>query len=418
MNCFKKTLAVVAVMLVSFALISGCKKGIDGNASIEFWEQDGADQQAVLDELIAEFQKKYPNIAVKRVHHETEELRKNFTSAAIGGQGPDVVLGPNDNLGVFVPGNLIVPATEVMGDDFFKDFDGAALEASRYNGIQYMVPDRNGNELCLLYNKKLVQKAPKTWDEMIQMAEKLKKEGKVQYAVTFNQTEPFFTIPMLGAFGGKVFDDAFSSKAKPTLNTPEVKEWFIWLKKIHSEGQIPKEADYDVSSNLFQEGKVAFLINGPWSFVNYIESYSMDIGLAAIPQVNGKWPMPYTAVKGYTVSRTAVADPKKKEASRLFIEWVTNQDSQIRMMDTHKQLPTLKSALKDKAVTDDPMIAGQKDSLQHGTPMPVITQMRAVWDAIKPVQQELFSGKIKPEDAPAKMQKRAEDGIKALGIKN
>lgn len=418
MNCFKKTLAVVAVMLVSFALISGCKKGIDGNASIEFWEQDGADQQAVLDELIAEFQKKYPNIAVKRVHHETEELRKNFTSAAIGGQGPDVVLGPNDNLGVFVPGNLIVPATEVMGDDFFKDFDGAALEAARYNGIQYMVPDRNGNELCLLYNKKLVQKAPKTWEEMIEMAEKLKKEGKVQYAVTFNQTEPFFTIPMLGAFGGKVFDDAFSSKAKPTLNTPEVKAWFQWLDKIHKDGQIPKEADYDVSSNLFQEGKVAFLINGPWSFVNYVESYSMDIGIAAIPQVNGKWPMPYTAVKGYTISRTAVADPKKKEAARLFVEWVTNHDSQIRMMDTHKQLPTLKSALKDKAVTDDPMISGQKDSLQHGTPMPVLTQMRAVWDAIKPVQQELFAGKIKPEDAPAKMQKRAEDGIKALGIKN
>ena len=418
MNCFKKTLTVVAVMLVSFALISGCKKGIDGNASIEFWEQVGADQQAVPADLLADFQKKYPNIAVKRVHHETEELRKNFTSAAIGGQGPDVVLGPNDNLGVFVPGNLIVPATEVMGDDFFKDFDGAALEASKYNGVQYMVPDRNGNELCLLYNKKLVQKAPKTWEEMIEMAEKLKKEGKVQYAVTFNQTEPFFSVPMLGAFGGKVFDDAFSSKAKPTLNTPEVKAWFTWLKKIHSEGQIPKEADYDVSSNLFQEGKVAFLINGPWSFVNYIESYSMDIGIAAIPQVNGKWPMPYTAVKGYTVSRTAVADPKKKEASRLFVEWVTNQDSQIRMMDTHKQLPTLKSALKDKAVTDDPMISGQKDSLQHGTPMPVITQMRAVWDAIKPVQQELFAGKIKPEDAPAKMQKRAEDGIKALGSKN
>ena len=143
----------------------------------------------------------------------------------------------------------------------------------------------------------------------------------------------------------------------------------------------------------------------------------MDIGIAAIPQVNGQWPKPYTAVKGYTISRTAVADPKKKEAARLFVEWVTNQDSQIRMMDTHKQLPTLKSALKDKAVTDDPMIAGQKDSLEKGTPMPVLTQMRAVWDAIKPVQQELFAGKIKPEDAPAKMQKRAEDGIKALGIK-
>ena len=48
--------------------------------------------------------------------------------------------------------------------------------------------------------------------------------------------------------------------------------------------------------------------------------------------------------------------------------------------------------------------------------MPVVTQMRAIWDAIKPVQQDVLSGKTKPGDAGAIMQKKAEDGIKALGL--
>ena len=48
--------------------------------------------------------------------------------------------------------------------------------------------------------------------------------------------------------------------------------------------------------------------------------------------------------------------------------------------------------------------------------MPNITQMRAIWDAIKPVQQNVLSGKTKPEDAGAIMQKKAEEGIKALGL--
>ena len=79
--------------------------------------------------------------------------------------------------------------------------------------------------------------------------------------------------------------------------------------------------------------------------------------------------------------------------------------------------PTRISALEDKAVTGDPLITGQLESIEKGIPMPVITQMRAIWDAIKPVQQQVFAGTVSPEDAPALMQKRAEDGIRALGIK-
>ena len=418
MKCFKRSLAVLTALLISLGLFTGCKKSakITGNVVIEFWEQDGAEQQAVLDEIIAEFQKDYPNIQVKRVHHETEDLRKNFTSAAIGGAGPDVVLGPNDNLGVFVPGDLIVDATTVMGEGFFSDFETSALDASKYNGKQYMVPDRNGNELCLIVNKKIVSKAPKTWDELVEIGAKLKKEGKAEYTVAFNMTEPFFTVPFFASFGGKVLDDPTSAKAKPTLNTPEAKAWFTFLAKIHKDGVIPKEADYDVASNLFKEGKVPFLINGPWSFVDYIENAEMDIMLAPIPSINGKFPAPYCAVKGYTISQTAVKDPNKMEAVRLFVERVTNVKSQLAMMDTHKQLPSISDALKDKAVTDDPMIASQKAQLEKCVPQPIITQMRAIWDAVKPVQQELFAGKVTPEEAPAKMQKRAEDGIKALGL--
>ena len=143
----------------------------------------------------------------------------------------------------------------------------------------------------------------------------------------------------------------------------------------------------------------------------------MEIGIAAVPQINGKWPAPYFSVKGYSVSRTAAADPSRKEACRLFIQYVTSKQCQLRMMETHNQLPTIISALKDKAVTGNPLLAGQLDSLEKGTPMPTVTQMRAIWEAIKPVQQLMFAGKISPEEAPAIMQKRAENWIKALGLK-
>ena len=175
--------------------------------TISFWEQDDATAQKILDGLITEFQAANPTITVKRTHYETEELRKNYTTASLGTTGPDIVLGPNDNLGVFVPGSLVQPIDTILGAEFMATIDPLALDAAKFQGKQYMLPDRNGNEVLVAYNKKLVPTPPKTFEELEAMGLKLKKDGKVEYGLVFNEVEPFFSIRFLGAFGGKVFDD-------------------------------------------------------------------------------------------------------------------------------------------------------------------------------------------------------------------
>jgi arabinogalactan oligomer / maltooligosaccharide transport system substrate-binding protein len=427
MKNIKRVVALACTLALTGGIFAGCAKktteqpageqpaATNKPVTIAFWEQDDPNAQKVLDELIKEFQGKHNHITVKRTHQETEDLRKNYTSASLGKTGPDIVLGPNDNLGVFVPGGLVVPASDIMGDDFFKTLDQNSLAAAKYNGKQYMIPDRNGNELILIYNKKLVPEAPKTFEELIEISKKLQAEKKVQYGLVFNIVEPFFTIPFLGAFGGKVFDDVNAAKPQVTLDTPAVKEWMTFLKNLHNEKVIPKEADYDVAHNLFKEEKAAFIINGPWSFGDYQQA-KMDFGIATIPTINGKYPAPYSAVKGYTISASVANDKDKKEAVKLFLAFLNSKEAQLKMVDAHNQMPTNVEAIKDGKIQNNPLIAGQKDQLDKATPMPIITQMRAVWDGIKPIQQEVFAGKTKPEEAGAKMQKKAEEGIKALGF--
>lgn len=385
--------------------------------AIEFWEQDGADQQAVLDEAIADFMNENPGITVKRTHFETEDLRRNYVSADAYGAVPDVVLGPNDNLGIFVPYDLVVPMDKIVGEDYLREFDPVALDCAAYNGKQYMLPDRLGNELCLIINKKLVDKAPATWDELVSIGMKLKKEKRAEYPLAVHMVEPFFTVPFFGAFGVQMFDDPKSAKAKPTLNTPQMLEWCRFMVRIQKAGIIPAECDYDTASNLFKQGKVPFLINGPWSFVDYIENAEMSIAIAPIPPISGKFPSPLCAVKGYTVSKKSMNDKKKVNAVELFVRHMTGKKVQLAINSTTKQLPTLKVAAADPAFLSDPLISGQKAQLEKAVPMPIIVQMRAVWDAVKPVQHGLFTGKIKPEDAPVQMQRRAEEGIEALGLK-
>ncbi|GLC31015.1 sugar ABC transporter substrate-binding protein [Clostridium omnivorum] len=419
----KRVVALACTVILAAGVLAGCGKKDDASTTttgdskkvtINFWEQDDANAQKTLDGLIKDFQDKNPNITVKRTHYETEDLRKNYTSASLGTTGPDVVLGPNDNIGVFVTGSLIQPVDEVIGADALKNYDSKALEAAKYQGKQYMLPDRNGNELLLMYNKKLVPTAPKTFEELIETSKKLQADKKVQYGLVFNEVEPFFSIPFLAAFGGSSFDDVNSKTPKPTLNTQAVKDWMTFLLKLKTDGIIPKEADGTVADSLFKDGKVAFVINGPWGFADY-QKAGIDFGIMPIPTVNGKSPAPLSAVKGYTVS-ASVKDKDKKDAVKKFLEFVNTKEAQLKMVDAHKQIPTNLEAMKDDKITKDPLILGQKDALDKAVPMPIIPQMRAIWDAMKPVQQEVLSGKTKPEDSAAKMQKTAEDGIKALGF--
>lgn len=419
----KRVVALACSVILATGVLAGCGKKDDASTSasgsskkvtINFWEQDDANAQKTLDGLIKDFQDKNSNITVKRTHYETEDLRKNYTSASLGTTGPDVVLGPNDNIGVFVTGSLIQPIDDVIGADSLKNFDSKALEAAKYQGKQYMLPDRNGNELLLMYNKKLVPEAPKTFEEVIEASKKLQADKKVQYGLVFNEVEPFFSIPFLAAFGGSSFDDVNAKAPKPTLNTQAVKDWMTFLLKLKTDGVIPKEADGTVADSLFKEGKAAFVINGPWGFADY-QKANVDFGIIPIPTVNGKSPAPLSAVKGYTVS-ASVKDKDKKEAVKKFIEFVNTKEAQLKMVDAHKQTPTNLEAMKDDKITKDPQILVQKEALAKAVPMPIITQMRAIWDAMKPVQQEVLSGKTKPEDSAAKMQKTAEEGIKALGF--
>jgi arabinogalactan oligomer/maltooligosaccharide transport system substrate-binding protein len=424
MNKIKKILAIAMMSTLIVGSLSGCasKSGDKSPAKVDstkpitlaFWEQDDANAQKVLDKLITEFHTANTNITVKRTHYETEDLRKNYTTASLGTTGPDIVLGPNDNLGVFVPGSLVQPIDTIVGEDFLKTVDKNALEAAKFLGKQYMLPDRNGNELLIAYNKKLVTTPPTTFAELEKMGLQLKTDKKVEYGLVFNEVEPFFSIPFLGAFDGKVFDDVNATSPKPTLSTPAVTQWMTFMKKIHDEGLIPKEADGTVAENLFKGGKAAFIINGPWGFADYTKA-KIDFGIIAIPSIDGKNPAPYSAVKGYTVSE-GVKDADKVAAVKKFLTFVTSKDAELQMVDAHQQTPANIEAMKDVKITGNPLIAGQKDQLDKSTPMPTNTQMRAIWDAIKPVQQDVLSGKTKPEAAGAIMQKKAEDGIKALGL--
>src|ERR1044072_6979042 len=82
--------------------------------TLTVWEHEKEEIQAVLNEIIKKFEADNKGITIKRSHYKTEDLRTQFQTAALGGGGPDVVLGPNDFAGPLSIMGIIKPVNDLI----------------------------------------------------------------------------------------------------------------------------------------------------------------------------------------------------------------------------------------------------------------------------------------------------------------
>lgn len=392
------TIAVCAILIVG---------GITAQTKLTLWTQEGTAENAFqyVQDLAAAYCAAHSNVSIEVLNKETEALRQDYQTASLAGDAPDFLWTVSDHAGPFTAASLIQPVDKLVDLSKFGDASAASLD-----GKTWGVPITLGNHLMLLYNKDLVKAPPKTTAELVKMAADFNTKGIV--ALTWNQTEPFWFVPWLGAYkGGRVF--AADGKT-PNLNTPAMVSALQLLQDLKFKSKVfPAESDYNTADTMFKEAKAAMIINGDWSLGDYQKVLGDKLGVARIPQVAGAgWPAPYTAGKFFMI--TAGIDKAKLDAIVDFIKFATTKENQLDMFAKLKRLPALKTAAADKAVASDPIQKASAEQMSVGVGMPSVLEMRAVWDAMKPEFIKVMSNSMTPKDAAAAMQSAAVAGIKAL----
>jgi len=377
--------------------------------TIVLWTKEGpADNSLQYVQSLADaYMALQPNVTIEVVQKATvEELREDFLTAGLAGSLPDLLWTVNDHAGPFTDAELIQPVDDLFDLSQYVD---SALAAVQLDGKTWGVPIANGNHLMLLYNKDLVETPPANTDELVQIAQELTTAD--QYGLVYNQTEPFWLVPWLGGFGGKVFAE---DGVTPTLNTPEMVNTLKFLYDIkYTTPIVPPESDYNGADTLFKEGKAAMIINGDWSLGGY-KDLGLNYGVARIPMVSatGEWPHPYTSGVYFMIADGV--EGAKLEAVKDFVSFVTNPVNQSLQIAKLRRLPGLKSALEDQLIVTDPILQGSADQMVVGTPMPTVSEMRCNWDSMKPEMQAVLADAKTPEDAAAAMQAAAEACIAKL----
>jgi len=409
------TIACLSVALSAAAVttLDGCGSGRDHRIRLTIWHQDRIDIRVILQRQLERFMKLHPEVRVEQLFKETEELRSGFIIAALAGQGPEIVYGPSDQVGPFEIMKIILPLEDVFPKEWLGQYDPRGL--TWYKGHLYQVADKLGNHLTLVYNKKLVPIPPTTEEELIRIGKALTADtngdGKTdRYGLTWNYTEPFFFIPFMTGFGGWIMDDA----GNPTLNNRGTIDGLKFIKRLRDEEKIiPNEADYNVADILFKDGNAGMIINGDWSWAGY-QNAGLDIGVAPLPRITstGLWCAPMVSPKGFSLNAN-ISEEKKAWALELirFLMSAENQEESTRELYT---MPTHMQVQQSDFAQQNDIVRNSRIQIDRGRSLPVVPELRAIWDAMRPSYQAVLAGTMTPEHAAEEMQLLALRRIKEM----
>jgi len=415
------------------SLVAGCGKR-DTRTVITIWHQSRPSEYKLLRDEIKRFEATHPDVRVRALYKETEELRNGFQAAVLAGGGPELIYGPSDVLGALQTMGVVQDLSRWFPADRNSDFVEGALtylpsriDPSKKELVQ--VADRFGNHLALVYNKRFVPQPPKNTEELIDFAVKntLDEDGdgrKDRYGLVWSFTEPFFGIPLLTGYGGWGFAESSASDKRnqlerpvPSLDTPEAVAGWRFMQELRTvHGVAPQNCDYETADSLFKSGKAAMIINGDWSWADYLATPGIDAAVAVLPTVTatGKPMSTMFAPKGYSLNVNT--SPERAELAMAFARHMVSDDVQHRIVSELRMLPARQSIQNDALFKTDPTLQASLAQLKNGRLMPTATELRAVWDAMRPPYQALLGGSTTPEAAAAAMQQEAVNNIAQIRI--
>ncbi|GAB4380692.1 MAG: maltose ABC transporter substrate-binding protein [Calditrichia bacterium] len=380
------------------------------SSKIIVWTSLRPVERQLLQQKLDQFSRRYPQFEFTQLFYAPEELRTNFIISALAGKGPALIHCASDFIGPLSELEVIQPLNEFFDPTFLDSFITTPIPANTvFRGNLYQIADRVGNHLCLVYNKEMIARPPQSIAELIRMGDTLVKDldgdGRIDtYALAWNYTEPAFAVPFIGGYGGWIIDE----DNRPTLNTPAVRKAARLIYDLANKYKIiPRECDYETANALFLDRRVAMIINGPWSWGTYI-NHGIKIGLARIPKIDetGLWPSPTVFPMGYCVNRNL-----KGEKLRIVLElvkYLTSPEVELEFALKFNIIPSRKSVMDDPRLQRNELFVQALDQMMVGRPMPVVTEMRWIWDAMRPAYQGIFTNQISPEQAAREMQQLAE----------
>lgn len=379
----KKKIAMLLSSLLVVSMLSGCGSeatvNTESNVTTTTENQNTQTTEPVnitvwhcADATIADtLQKQVDALAPEIVV--TFERKENMSDALklVGDDpesAPDMFMWAHDKVGTFAQMGILSPITDVLTEDDLADFLPMTLSAGEYQGDKYQLP-LYYEALLFLYNKDLMETAPETTDELLEL---MKNETTAdQYVFVEQHSTSYNAAAWIQGFGGYLINE----NREPGLNLPQTVEAMEYHKQFVS--YMPADGEYNTVTTLFTEGKAASTIGGPW-LVPGIKEAGIDLGIAPMPVLpNGTSLTPFSGVQGVHVLKHAAET--KKEALAEVLKVLGSKETGVALTNAASCAPANSKAYEDASVSEDQMIMALKTMANNVVPTPNIPEMDVIW---------------------------------------
>jgi multiple sugar transport system substrate-binding protein len=246
---------------------------------------------AYYEDLNKRFMEANPNIKVEHENLEWSDLVVKARTLIATKSYPDIL---NHNaFAEYAAEGLLHKASDLFTEKALSDFATAFRDNSKYNGVEYAVPDLASSRMFFI-NKALFYgagntKIPTTWAEVTAASKKIKaKYGSRVYplGVPLGQEEAQAEFQIwAGGNGGRYFDEKTSKWViNSAANVQTLNQLKAWTKAGYTQPNPASTNRTDVF-RLFAQGKVAMLNASNFfpSDLKTIYKSKVDYGVAPFP---------------------------------------------------------------------------------------------------------------------------------------
>ena len=93
---------------------------------------------------------------------------------------------------------------------------------------------------------------------------------------------------------------------------------------------------------------------------------------------------------------------------RELVKYLISPEVELEFARRFNIIPSLTEVMNNPILQKNELFRQALDQMMVGRPMPVMTEMRWIWDAMRPAYQGIFNNQISPARAAEEMQRLAE----------
>ncbi|WP_251439036.1 ABC transporter substrate-binding protein [Microbacterium sp. USTB-Y] len=357
-----RVIAAGALTLAAALAITGCSSaGADGGGGTEKITITfaNADPSATWDKVIKGFEKANPNIMVKQLNIPYAQYTSTINQRmGQGGGGIDAfVVDAGGAIVDWQKRGYLADISDLRSDAEAAAVSKDMVQAREVDGKLYALEPWTTSQF-LYYNKSILDKAgvtapgddpskPWTYEELTAAAQKVKDAGAAEYPFLFDQWDSYYQFQMVAASAGG--GDGISAEGKVDFTNAGWQKALTWYHDLFTSGISPRGITNDKNGALFQTGKAAFMISGPWG-AGVAAQGKIDFGIAAAPYFDGGKKATSTDSWGIALS----AKSKQADAAKKFLRYaVIDPKGNALSAEVAGITPTNKEAFADYVKTID-----------------------------------------------------------------